>query len=133
MFVDHAKLLSAFTWTSPTGGVYVPEGYLGEESATVSQVNTLWWMMLSLWGMFEMQRKQHQTSSSFSRHCVHEVYFPSFKMGVFCRLQQLVYSKCWHCYCFFCLSICIGCSRTALNIFADLYPHYLTTANLIKN
>lgn len=34
---------------------------------------------------------------------------------------------------FFCLSICIGCSRTALNIFVDLYPHYLTTANLIKN
>lgn len=80
-----------------------------------------------------MQRKQHQTSSSFSRHCVYEVYFPSFKMGVFCRLQQHIVNVDIVILFLFCLSICIGCSRTALNIFVDLYPHYLTTANLIKN
>lgn len=80
-----------------------------------------------------MQRKQHQTSSSFSRHCVHEVYFSSFKMGVFCRLQQHIVNVDIVILFLFCLSICIGCSRTALNIFVDLYPHYLTTANLIKN
>lgn len=58
MFVDHAKLLSAFTWTSPAGGVYVPEGYPGEESATVSQVNTLTLMndAVSLRNVFNAKR-----------------------------------------------------------------------------
>lgn len=89
VFVDHAKLLSAFTWTSPAGGLYLPEGYLGEESATVSHVITF-----SLVNAFDAERVISNSFFIF-KHCVYEVYFASFKMDMFWRLQQIVSCKCW--------------------------------------
>lgn len=89
VFVDHAKLLSAFTRTSPAGGLYLPEGYLGEESATVSHVITF-----SLVNVFDAERVISNSFFIF-KHCVYEVYFASFKMDMFWRLQQIVSCKCW--------------------------------------